>query len=73
MLTEPIEHELTVEEAADSALLNPQPHDSARVLLGLMNLHKRADAESPPVPGEPLAGIISKGVLRSLMCRPALP
>src|SRR5580698_3142378 len=68
MLTEPLEHELTIEEAADSALLNPQPHDSARVLLGLMNLHKRADAESPAVAGDPLSGIISKGVLRSLMC-----
>jgi len=68
MLTEPLEHELTIEEAADSALLNPQPHDSARVLLGLMNLHKRADAESPAVAGDPLAGTISKGVLRSLMC-----
>jgi diguanylate cyclase (GGDEF)-like protein/putative nucleotidyltransferase with HDIG domain len=67
MLTEHVEPELT-EEAVDSALLTPQPHDSARVLLGLMNLHKRADAETPPAPGDPLAEIISKGVLRSLMC-----
>jgi diguanylate cyclase (GGDEF)-like protein/PAS domain S-box-containing protein len=68
MLTESLDPELTVDEASASALLTPQPHDSARVLLGLMNLHKRADAEAPPAPGDPLAGIISKGVLRSLMC-----
>ncbi|HXY33779.1 MAG TPA: diguanylate cyclase [Planctomycetaceae bacterium] len=68
MLTERVEPELSVEEASESALLTPQPHDSARVLLGLMNLHKRAEAETPDVPGDPLSGIISKGVLRSLMC-----
>jgi diguanylate cyclase (GGDEF)-like protein len=68
MLTEHLEADLTITEASTSALLTPQPHDSARVLLGLMNLHKRADAEAPAVTGDPLAGIISKGVLRSLMC-----
>ncbi|HEV3303005.1 MAG TPA: diguanylate cyclase [Planctomycetaceae bacterium] len=68
MLTEHLDPEISVEEATGSALLTPQPHDSARVLLGLMNLHTRADAETPPAPGDPLAGVISKGVLRSLMC-----
>ena len=68
MLTEPLDTDLAVAEASASALLTPQPHDSARVLLGLMNLYKRADAETPVVPGDPLSDIISKGVLRSLMC-----
>jgi diguanylate cyclase (GGDEF)-like protein/putative nucleotidyltransferase with HDIG domain/PAS domain S-box-containing protein len=68
MLTERLEADLAIAEVSASALLSPQPHDSARVLLGLMNLHTRADAETPPVAGDPLFGIISKGVLRSLMC-----
>jgi diguanylate cyclase (GGDEF)-like protein/putative nucleotidyltransferase with HDIG domain/PAS domain S-box-containing protein len=68
MLSEHLTTDLIVAEATDLALLTPQAHDSARVLLGLMNLHTKSDAESPPAPNDPLSGVISKGVLRSLMC-----
>lgn len=44
------------------------PHDSARLLLGLLTLHQRAESANDSLPAtDSLAGIISKGVLRSLM------
>jgi diguanylate cyclase (GGDEF)-like protein/PAS domain S-box-containing protein/putative nucleotidyltransferase with HDIG domain len=45
-----------------------QSRDSSRLLLGLMTLHKRCESFAPQTPGnDPLAGIVSKGVLRGLM------
>ncbi len=60
------------EEAVDDSIsqefTSPNPHDSSRLLVGLMTLHKRADANAqPPSGNDPLSGIISRGVLRSLM------
>jgi diguanylate cyclase (GGDEF)-like protein/PAS domain S-box-containing protein/putative nucleotidyltransferase with HDIG domain len=45
-----------------------RPGGSASLLLGLMTLHNRSEERlHPAAPGDTLSGIISKGVLRSLM------
>jgi diguanylate cyclase (GGDEF)-like protein/putative nucleotidyltransferase with HDIG domain/PAS domain S-box-containing protein len=68
MLTERLLADATLDESPARDFLSPNPHDSSRLLLGLMTLHKRADltGQSSAAP-ESLSGIISKGVLRSLM------
>lgn len=68
MLTERLLADETLDESSSRDLSGANPHDSARLLLGLMTLHKRAEPTSQWVgSSESLSGIISKGVLRSLM------
>ncbi len=68
MLTERLLADATLDESSARDFSNANPHDSARLLLGLMTLHKRAEPASHSGGSpESLAGIISKGVLRSLM------
>ena len=67
MLTERLLADATLDESPARDFLSPNPHDSSRLLLGLMTLHKRADLTGQSSAPESLAGIISKGVLRSLM------
>jgi diguanylate cyclase (GGDEF)-like protein/PAS domain S-box-containing protein/putative nucleotidyltransferase with HDIG domain len=68
MLTERLLADATLDESSARDFSSPNPHDSSRLLLGLMTLHKRADVTGQsPSAAEALSGIISKGVLRSLM------
>ncbi len=68
MLTERLLADATLDESPSREFPSPNPHDSSRLLLGLMTLHKRAEATGQSVlSAESLSGIISKGVLRSLM------
>jgi diguanylate cyclase (GGDEF)-like protein/putative nucleotidyltransferase with HDIG domain/PAS domain S-box-containing protein len=68
MLTERLLADATLDESSAREFSNANPHDSARLLLGLMTLHKRAEpAPNAGGSSESLSGIISKGVLRSLM------
>lgn len=54
--------------AAESAGQSCYPLDSSRLLLGLMALSRRAEAtEADPEDGGTLEGVISRGVLRSLL------
>jgi diguanylate cyclase (GGDEF)-like protein/PAS domain S-box-containing protein/putative nucleotidyltransferase with HDIG domain len=68
MLTERLLADATLDESIARDFPSPNPHDSSRLLLGLMNLHKRAETNGQSISGnDSLSGIISKGVLRSLM------
>jgi diguanylate cyclase (GGDEF)-like protein/putative nucleotidyltransferase with HDIG domain/PAS domain S-box-containing protein len=68
MLTERLLVDATLDESSARELSSANPHDSARLLLGLMTLHNRAEQSTHPgASPESLSGIISKGVLRSLM------
>src|ERR1700689_3887424 len=69
MLTERLLADATLEESPARDFPTPNPHDSSRLLLGLMTLNKRAEQMGQTVSSaaESLSGIISKGVLRSLM------
>ena len=68
MLTERLLADATLDESPARDFLSPNPHDSSRLLLGLMTLHKRADlsGQSSAAP-ESLAGLISKGGLRAAL------
>lgn len=68
MLTEHLLDETDLPESLSQDISAPNPHDSTRLLIGLMTLHKRAEAMSQAGgANDSLSGIISKGVLRSLM------
>jgi diguanylate cyclase (GGDEF)-like protein/putative nucleotidyltransferase with HDIG domain/PAS domain S-box-containing protein len=68
MLTERLLADETLDESSSRDSSDANPHDSARLLLGLMTLHKRAEPTSQWLgSSESLSGLISKGVLRSLM------
>ncbi len=68
MLTERLLADATLDESPSRDFPSPNPHDSSRLLLGLMTLHQRAEQSGQLASStESLAGIISKGVLRSLM------
>lgn len=52
---------------------NSHPMDSSRVLLGLMQLSRNGiTGDRSGAEADPLEGVISEGVLRSLLCA-ALP
>jgi len=68
MLTERLLADATLDETPARDFPSPNPHDSSRLLLGLMTLNKRAEPGGPSASSaESISGFISKGVLRSLM------
>jgi diguanylate cyclase (GGDEF)-like protein/PAS domain S-box-containing protein len=68
MSTEQVLADSAIPESFAQDFVNPNPHDSSRLLLGLLTLHKRAEAMGASTPAnDSLSGIISRGVLRSLM------